>query len=289
MPRELKNAKISFVSYVDKAANQTEFFFTKSAGPPAFEKEVLLFTKSGSEEQKLVYGIVYEPDVPDAHGDYMTAAEIEKAAHGFLAEARNIDINHNFQSGTGEVVESYVAPDDFQIGTRLIKKGSWVLVTRAADEVWEQIKAGVITGYSMAGTADTHEEEPDEKASGLMGVFKQLLSDRDSQRGLKTRFQKMGEDTKDMKKEDMKESIEHALYPLLKRLDAIEKNTEAAEEKPEQTEEEERLKKLVEDMLAPLVERIEALEKTRGASKQTADDGNGNAEQIKKSIWSGLL
>lgn len=30
MARELRNAKISFVSYVDKAANQTEFFFTKS-------------------------------------------------------------------------------------------------------------------------------------------------------------------------------------------------------------------------------------------------------------------
>ncbi len=38
MARELRNAKISFVSYVDKAANQTEFFFTKSAGPPSFEK-----------------------------------------------------------------------------------------------------------------------------------------------------------------------------------------------------------------------------------------------------------
>lgn len=39
MARELKNAKISFVSYVDKAANQTEFFFTKSAEPPSFEKK----------------------------------------------------------------------------------------------------------------------------------------------------------------------------------------------------------------------------------------------------------
>jgi hypothetical protein len=62
--RELKNAKISFVSYVDKAANQTEFFFTKSAEPPSFEKKVRLFTKSQQDEQKLVYGIVYEPDVP---------------------------------------------------------------------------------------------------------------------------------------------------------------------------------------------------------------------------------
>lgn len=53
MARELRNAKISFVSYVDKAANQTEFFFTKSAEPPSFEKKVRLFTKSEQDEQKL--------------------------------------------------------------------------------------------------------------------------------------------------------------------------------------------------------------------------------------------
>ncbi|MFP7232019.1 XkdF-like putative serine protease domain-containing protein [Bacillus subtilis] len=275
MARELRNAKISFVSYVDKAANQTEFFFTKSDGPPSFEKKVRLFTKSEQDEQKLVYGIVYEPDVPDAHGDFMTAEEIEKAAHGFLAEAREIDINHSFEGGTGVVVESYVAPDDFTIGSKRITKGSWVLVTRASDEVWEQIKAGIITGYSMAGTADVYEEEPVEK-SGFFSVFKQMLAD------------KTGKETEEMRKEDMRESFEHALYPLLKRLERIEKNTDT-EEKPEQTGDDERLKKLVEDMIAPLIERIEALEKARGASKQTADDAGGNTEQVKKSIWSGLL
>lgn len=275
MARELRNAKISFVSYVDKAANQTEFFFTKSAKPPSFEKKVRLFTKSEQDEQKLVYGIVYEPDVPDAHGDFMTAEEIEKAAQGFLAEAREIDINHSFEGGTGVVVESYVAPDDFMIGSKRITKGSWVLVTRASDEVWEQIKAGIITGYSMAGTADVYEEEPVEKA-GFFSVFKQMLAD------------KTGKETEEMRKEDMKESFEHALYPLLKRLERIEKNTDT-EEKPEQTGDDERLKKLVEDMLAPLIERIEALELARGASKQTADDTGGNTEQVKKSIWSGLL
>lgn len=173
-------------------------------------KKVRLFTKSEQDEQKLVYGIVYEPDVPDAHGDYMTAEEIEKAAHGFLADAREIDINHSFEGGTGVVVESYVAPDDFIIGTKRITKGSWVLVTRASDEVWEQIKAGIITGYSMAGTADVYEEEPVEKA-GFLSVFKQLLAD------------KTGKETEEMRKEDMRESIEHALYPLLKRLETIEK------------------------------------------------------------------
>lgn len=276
MPRELRNAVISFVSYVDKAANQTEFFFTKAAGLPSFEKKVQVFTKSEPDEQKLVYGIVYEPNVPDAHGDYMTAEEIEKAAHGFLADARNIDTNHNFEGGTGEVVESYVAPDDFEIGNAVIRKGSWVLVTKASDEVWDQIKAGVITGYSMAGTADVY-EEPAEKQAGLIGAVKQFL-DRDR----KSRYRK-GEDLNKMRKDDLRESIEHALHPLLKRLDNMEQNTE----EPAQSDEE-KLKTLVEDMLAPIIKRIEALEKARGASKQPEEE-TGGQEPVKKSIWSGLL
>ncbi|MEK4388184.1 XkdF-like putative serine protease domain-containing protein [Bacillus sp. FSL M7-1004] len=177
MPRELVNAKITHVSYVDKAANQKQFFFMKSEKQPDFQKEVKVLAKD-ADEQKLVYGIVYEPDTVDAHGDFMTAAEIEKAAHGFLKDAREIDKQHDFQGGVGEVVESYVAPADFEMNGETIKKGSWVLVTKASEEVWEEIKKGEITGYSMAGIADIAKQEepvsPDEK--GLFNFLKNFFA-----------------------------------------------------------------------------------------------------------------
>ncbi|QBJ80759.1 XkdF-like putative serine protease domain-containing protein [Bacillus subtilis] len=177
MPRELVNAKITHVSYVDKAANQKQFFFMKSEKHPDFQKEVKVIAKE-ADEQKLVYGIVYEPDTVDAHGDFMTAAEIEKAAHGFLKDAREIDKQHDFQGGVGVVVESYVAPADFVINGELIKKGSWVLVTKASEEIWEEIKKGEITGYSMAGIADIAKQEepvsPDEK--GLFNFLKNFFA-----------------------------------------------------------------------------------------------------------------
>ncbi|MCY8420287.1 XkdF-like putative serine protease domain-containing protein [Bacillus inaquosorum] len=177
MPRELVNAKITHVSYVDKAANQKQFFFMKSEKQPDFQKEVKVLAKE-ADEQKLVYGIVYEPDTVDAHGDFMTAAEIEKAAHGFLKDAREIDKQHDFQGGVGEVVESYVAPADFEMNGETIKKGSWVLVTKASEEVWEEIKKGEITGYSMAGVADIAKQEepvsPDEK--GLFNFLKNFFA-----------------------------------------------------------------------------------------------------------------
>ncbi|MGE8079031.1 XkdF-like putative serine protease domain-containing protein [Peribacillus loiseleuriae] len=164
MPRELINAQITHVSYVDKAANQKQFFFTKSAtDQPSFKKEVKVFINKEDEEQQLVYGLVYEPDTEDSHGDFMTASEIEKSAHGFMKDARNIDMQHDFNAGVGEVVESYIAPAEFDIGEQTITKGSWVLVTKASDEIWEAIKKEEITGYSMAGTAETIEKQENKK------------------------------------------------------------------------------------------------------------------------------
>lgn len=161
--RELTNATITHVSYVDKAANKKQFFLTKSEKQPTFNKEVKIVTKS-DDAQQLVYGVVYEPEVVDAHGDFMKSEEIEKAAHGFMKDARNIDKQHEFESGMGEVVESYVAPADFTVGEATITKGSWVLVTKASDEVWESIQKGEVTGYSMAGTAEVTEIEKQENS-----------------------------------------------------------------------------------------------------------------------------
>jgi hypothetical protein len=194
VPRELINANITHVSYVDKGANKKQFFLTKSEEKPTFQKEVKVFVNKEEEEQKLVYGVVYEPDVEDAHGDFMSAEEIEKAAHVFMKDYRNIDKQHDFNAGVGEVVESYIAPTDFKIGDEEIKKGSWVLVTKASDEIWEQIKKGEITGYSMAGTAEVvevqkQEEKPitqesnDDEVKGFFNLVKNFFTGEKIQKG----------------------------------------------------------------------------------------------------------
>ncbi len=43
------------------------------------------------------------------------------------------------------------------IGETTITKGTWVLVTKATDEMWESIQKGDFTGYSLAGTAQVDE------------------------------------------------------------------------------------------------------------------------------------
>ncbi|MED3352997.1 XkdF-like putative serine protease domain-containing protein, partial [Bacillus thuringiensis] len=157
----------------DKAANKKQFFLTKSADKrPIFQKKVDIITKS-EDEQKLVYGVVYEPGVADAHNDFMTAEEIEKAAHEFMKEAQNIDTQHDFTAGAGEIVESYIAPDDLEINGTTIQKGSWVIATKASDEVWEKIQKGEITGYSMAGTAEVEDQEEVSKSED--GIIKSFM------------------------------------------------------------------------------------------------------------------
>ncbi|RJS56734.1 XkdF-like putative serine protease domain-containing protein [Bacillus subtilis] len=324
MPRELVNAKITHVSYVDKAANQKQFFFMKSEKQPDFYKEVKVLAKE-ADEQKLVYGIVYEPDTVDAHGDFMTAAEIEKAAHGFLKDAREIDKQHDFQGGVGEVVESYVAPADFEMNGETIKKGSWVLVTKASEEVWEQIKKGEITGYSMAGTAETIEKQEEKPVSqvktdekGLFNLLKNFFMGKQQQsyeepvtkagrkfsasnlQEIKNAHTALGnllsqveteEGEEEMTSEEVTKSIQAALEPIEKRLADLEKEEDPKKTDKEKTDEEvekegEKLKKAISEAVQPLVDRIEAIEKKRGTSKQTEESGS---EQVQKSIWSGLF
>ncbi|PFV81792.1 hypothetical protein COL05_13155 [Bacillus sp. AFS059628] len=152
--RKLKNLQVSHVSFVENGANQRKFFLTKSEEQPNFEKPVKVI-KSDDEAERLVYGIVYEPDTIDAHGDFADAKTIEKAAHEFMLKYRQIDKNHDFVAGVGEVVESYIAPADMSLNGETVKKGTWILTTKADKETWEAIKKGEFQGYSLAGVAET--------------------------------------------------------------------------------------------------------------------------------------
>jgi hypothetical protein len=110
------------------------------------------------EERRLVYGVVYEPSVYDAHDDRMSKEEIEKAAHGFMVRyakalgETGTDHARDVSRDQVTVVESYIAPADLMLGAQLIKAGSWVMVAKVHDErLWKDVKAGRYTGWSFEG------------------------------------------------------------------------------------------------------------------------------------------
>ena len=120
---EITDAKIQFVSLVDKAANKRKFLIKKEAGGRATFTTYGRIVKADAENH-YVTGIVYEPMTEDSHGNFMTEAEITKAAYYFAKNGSKVDLQHSFEPMDGAaVVESWIAKADFDFGGETIKKG----------------------------------------------------------------------------------------------------------------------------------------------------------------------
>lgn len=115
-----------------------------------------------TQEKRYILGVVLEPNDgrdgplnPDTQGDVYSASDIEKAAHAWMSDFLNVGLMHVELVGRRVVpVESYIAPMDMQLGDQKILKGSWLLGAIVDDqEIWDAIKAGTLTGWSMGGFA----------------------------------------------------------------------------------------------------------------------------------------
>lgn len=105
-----------------------------------------------SDEQRIVYGIVAEPNTIDLQGDRLSESEIRKACHKFMQTSQRIYKEHSDPADV-DIVECYVAPVNFTCGGQRVLKGSWVMASKVHDDkLWHDVKSGDITGYSMAGT-----------------------------------------------------------------------------------------------------------------------------------------
>lgn len=158
---EITDAKINFVSLVDKAANKKQFLIVKN-------KDNLTFQTFGrilkvDEETHYVTGVVYEPMEEDAHGNFMTEEEIRKAAYWFAKNGDKVDIQHNFEEADGvTIVENWVTKSDTEIEGEKIKKGTWLITTEITDpDIWDKVQKGEFTGFSMGGIGKYSSEDVD--------------------------------------------------------------------------------------------------------------------------------
>lgn len=111
--------------------------------------------KDEAGAQRLVLGVVLEPEVVDAQGDIYSELEIEQAAHKYMAEFQNRGYMHE-QNVNDKVhlVESYIAPVDMAIGEQAVKKGTWMMVQLVTDDtLWSAVQKGALTGFSIGGSA----------------------------------------------------------------------------------------------------------------------------------------
>lgn len=114
-----------------------------------------------SDDERFVIGVVYEPNTPDAHGDWISPEPLRKAAHEFMGEFQSLNVMHEAPLGkqSYRLAESYIAKTDEYIGQQRIKAGSWVLAAYILDdELWGAIKSGSLVGWSLEGYAQWVDE-----------------------------------------------------------------------------------------------------------------------------------
>ncbi len=106
-------------------------------------------------EERFVLGIVLEPETVDAQNDVYSAAEVREAAHRFLEDYGNIGLMHRgLVNDQVKILESYVAPAEFEMDTAKIKKGTWLLAVHVLDDaLWAKVKSGDLGGWSIGGSA----------------------------------------------------------------------------------------------------------------------------------------
>ena len=116
------------------------------------------------QELHYILGVVLEPDTVDATrtedtiGDIYNEDEVRKAAHYFLANynGKGNDFMHSGEDNEKlKIVESYISQTDMELNGQTVKKGSWLMGTLVLDnEIWDKVKKGEITGYSIGGTSN---------------------------------------------------------------------------------------------------------------------------------------
>ena len=120
------------------------------------------------EAKRIVYGVVLDPYIVDAHDDHLSPASIEETAHDWMVSSRQIGVDHN---GTidAQVVESWLHPypsaEDYKAaiagephkarrttyGDDVVHSGSWILGVKLNPDQWSKVKSGELNAFSIGG------------------------------------------------------------------------------------------------------------------------------------------
>jgi len=134
-------------SYMDGGAGEEELMDKNKEVNSQFTE---LTIAKVDKDKRIVYGVFLVPEKADHDGDVIAVDDVEKVAHGFIAEYRTIDEMHK-DIIRADIVESAIAwEDDFDFYGKKLKKGTWFGAIKIYDkDVWEKVKSGVYQGFSV--------------------------------------------------------------------------------------------------------------------------------------------
>ena len=139
---------------------------TPSQGTDEVKKAAYAITKSSTDEKRYTLGPMYIPDRLDAHNEFATADELQKAVWDYVRTGdRQIRLQHNTDIVAGECVEVLSWPTEITASMALpsttLAKSSSVTFPAGTTYMgivwepwaWEWVKKGKISGLSMGGFA----------------------------------------------------------------------------------------------------------------------------------------
>lgn len=139
---------------------------TKSFGHSEQTEEIVDVLKSNNKEQMIAYEVVYEPNVKDAHEQWMSEETLIKACENFNKnlEAGIVQPNlfHLTNTDMFKIEKSWIQEElDVVVEEtgEKIKAGTWVVKVQYLNEdLWNIKKAGIIQGVSISGRGVVNEE-----------------------------------------------------------------------------------------------------------------------------------
>lgn len=116
-----------------------------------FEANGELEIVKADKAKQIVYGVFLWPEKADTDGDIISAEDIEKVAHSFLVEYRDIDEMHKHETMNAEIVESFISwMDGLEYYGKMLSRGAWAGAIHVKDKkVWEKIEKGIYKGFSV--------------------------------------------------------------------------------------------------------------------------------------------
>lgn len=128
----------------------------KGKGPKPFDtlNKSTMVIKATNDEQMIAVDVVYEPNKPDAHGQWMSKETVRKACENFnknLSEG-NVKSNlfHIKETESFSILKSWINECDCYIGDKFVPEGTWLAESKYhTKELWDMKKSGELMGMSV--------------------------------------------------------------------------------------------------------------------------------------------
>lgn len=164
---------------------QTPQKYSVRTGEVAKSATVSLLKALSDAPKRIVYGVVLDPYVVDAHNDVVPPAEIEATAHEWLKSTGGLVNLHHKTSANAHAVESFVeaypTPEDYRAamagkphrayrrkyGDDVVHSGAWVIGVQLDEALWAAVERGEIAAFSIEGFGV---KTPTEKKAAIADV-----------------------------------------------------------------------------------------------------------------------